>query len=40
MLIILLRIISRGEILDKNIFYVSDIFMQFSEILYSISGYV
>jgi hypothetical protein len=35
---ILLKIISYGEILDKNIFYVSDIFMQFLEILYSFSG--
>jgi hypothetical protein len=30
--------ISCDEILDKNTFYVSDIFMQFLEILYSFSG--
>jgi hypothetical protein len=35
---ILLIIISYGKILDKNIFFVSDIFMQFSEILYSFFG--
>jgi hypothetical protein len=29
---------SSGKILDKNTFYVSDIFMQFLEILYSLSG--